>query len=139
MFLEPPHYRWRDRGSERLHGWKLNALHPLPFGLPVASPGLVSQAGSGLSTTPGSLAKLKSHHASSTWASSHCRPLVCKNNSGTSLVIQWLKLHTPNAGGPCSIHGQGTRSHMLLLKILNATRKIEDPMCGNRDPVQPDR
>ncbi|TEA33540.1 hypothetical protein DBR06_SOUSAS3910096, partial [Sousa chinensis] len=32
---------------------------------------------------------------------------------GTSLVVQWLSLHVPNAGGPGSIPGQGTRSHML--------------------------
>ena len=31
---------------------------------------------------------------------------------GTSLVAQWLRLCTPNAGGPGSIPGQGTRSHM---------------------------
>ncbi|TEA11773.1 hypothetical protein DBR06_SOUSAS6910273, partial [Sousa chinensis] len=29
-----------------------------------------------------------------------------------SLVVQWVRLHTPNAGGPGSIPGQGTRSHM---------------------------
>ena len=31
---------------------------------------------------------------------------------GTSLVVQWLRLHTPNAGGPGSITGQGTTSCM---------------------------
>ena len=35
---------------------------------------------------------------------------------GTSLVVQWLRLHTLSAGGPGSIPGQGTRSHMLLLR-----------------------
>ena len=35
---------------------------------------------------------------------------------GISLVDQWLRLHTPNAGNPGSIPGQGTRSHMLELK-----------------------
>ena len=33
-----------------------------------------------------------------------------------SLVVQWLRLSAPNAGGPDSIPGQGTRSHMLQLK-----------------------
>ena len=33
-----------------------------------------------------------------------------------SLAVQWLKLHAPNAGGPGSIPGQGTRSHMLQLR-----------------------
>ena len=29
--------------------------------------------------------------------------------SGTSLVVQWLRLHTPNAGGLGSIPGLGTK------------------------------
>ena len=33
--------------------------------------------------------------------------------SGTFLVVQWLRLQAPNAGGPGSIPGQGTRSPML--------------------------
>ena len=32
---------------------------------------------------------------------------------GTSLVVQWLKLCTPSAGGPGLIPCQGTRSHRL--------------------------
>ena len=36
---------------------------------------------------------------------------------GTSLVIQWLRLHTPNAGDPGSIPGQETGSHMLQLRV----------------------
>ena len=31
---------------------------------------------------------------------------------GTCLVVQWLRLCAPNAGGPGSIPGQGTRSCM---------------------------
>ena len=34
-------------------------------------------------------------------------------HSGTSLVVQWLRLWAHNAGGPGSIPGQGTGSHML--------------------------
>ena len=42
------------------------------------------------------------------------RKLTFKHlQSGTSLVVQWLRLHTANAGGPGSIPGQGARSHML--------------------------
>ena len=40
-----------------------------------------------------------------------------RNNSGASLVVQWLRLWAPSAGGPGSIPGQGTRSHMLQLNI----------------------
>ena len=35
---------------------------------------------------------------------------------GTSLVVQWLRLHTLSAGGPGSIPGQGTRSRKLQLR-----------------------
>ena len=44
--------------------------------------------------------------------------------AGTFLVVQWLKLHAPNAGGPSSIPGQGTRSHVLQLNILHAVSKM---------------
>ena len=50
---------------------------------------------------------------------------------GTSLVVQWLSICTPNAEGPSLIPDQGTRSRMpqlrvrmLQLKILHATTKI---------------
>ena len=36
---------------------------------------------------------------------------------GPSLMVQWLGLHTPRAGGPSSIPGQGTRSHMPQLRV----------------------
>ena len=48
----------------------------------------------------------------------------------TSQVVQWLRLHAPNAAGLGLIPGQGTRScmlqlrvHMPQLKIPNATTK----------------
>ena len=41
--------------------------------------------------------------------------LFKKPASGTSLVVPWLRLQAPNAGGLGSIPGQGTRSHMLQL------------------------
>ena len=50
--------------------------------------------------------------------------ILCgKCELGTSLVVQWLRIYAPNAGGPSSIPGQGTKSHMLQrrLKILRAT------------------
>ena len=42
------------------------------------------------------------------------------SGKGTSLVVQLLRLWTPNAGGLGSIPGQGTRSHMLQLKLGTA-------------------
>ena len=35
----------------------------------------------------------------------------------TSLVVQWLRLHAPNAGSLGLIPGQGTRSHMMQLRV----------------------
>ena len=32
-------------------------------------------------------------------------------------MLQWLRLHTPSAGALDLIPAQGTRSHMLALKI----------------------
>ena len=50
---------------------------------------------------------------------------------GTSLIIQWVRLHAPNAGGPASIPDQGTRSRMhASTKSLKATTK--DPACQNK-------
>ena len=42
---------------------------------------------------------------------------------GTSLMVQWLRFHTPNTGGTRSIPSQGTRSHTMQLKILHAATK----------------
>ncbi|TEA31331.1 hypothetical protein DBR06_SOUSAS710105, partial [Sousa chinensis] len=54
-----------------------------------------------------------------------------------SLVGQWLKFHAPSVGGPGSIPGKGTRSHMQQLrvhmpqlKILHTTTK-KIPACCN--------
>ena len=62
-------------------------------------------------------------------------PWCSENKSvlaGTSLVVQWLRLCTPNEGGLGSNPGQGIRSHVLQLrvhmpqlKIPHATMKIE--------------
>ena len=42
---------------------------------------------------------------------------------GSSLLVQWLRLHAPNAGGSGSIPAQGTRYHMLQSKIPHAATK----------------
>ena len=42
---------------------------------------------------------------------------------GASLVVQWLRLRSPNAGGLGSIPGQGTSSHMLQLQVLHAATR----------------
>ena len=49
---------------------------------------------------------------------------------GTSLVVQWVRLRAPNAGGPGLFPGQGTRSHMsAATKSSHATTK--EPACCN--------
>ena len=44
---------------------------------------------------------------------------------GTSLVVQWLRLNSVNSGAPSAIPGQGTRSHMLQLRVQMP--KLKDP------------
>ena len=47
-----------------------------------------------------------------------------KKKMGTSLVVQWVRLRAPNAGGPGSIPDQGTRSRMhAATKIPHAANK----------------
>ena len=49
----------------------------------------------------------------------------------TSLVVQWLRLHAPNAGDLSSIPGQGTRfPHAATKSAHDAT---EDPTCHSED------
>ena len=43
---------------------------------------------------------------------------------GTSLVVQWLGLCSPNAGGLGLIPGQGTKSHLSQLKSSHTVTKI---------------
>ena len=38
-------------------------------------------------------------------------------DGGTSLAVQWLILHTSNAGGMSSIPDQGTKNHMACSQI----------------------
>ena len=49
---------------------------------------------------------------------------------GTSLVVQWLRLHTPNAGDPGSIPGQGTRCRMPQLSIHMPQVKVPHATTG---------
>ena len=46
--------------------------------------------------------------------------------TGTSLVVQWLRLHTPNIRDLGLTPGHGTRSPMPQLKIWHAATKIKD-------------
>jgi hypothetical protein len=48
-----------------------------------------------------------------------------EGNLGTSLVVQWLRLHAPNAGGPVSIPGPGTKIPHAATKSLCPTTKTQ--------------
>ncbi|TEA24642.1 hypothetical protein DBR06_SOUSAS6310005, partial [Sousa chinensis] len=48
-----------------------------------------------------------------------------------SLVVQWLRLHAPNAGGQGSTPGQGTTAHILQLRVRMAQLKI--PHAASKD------
>ena len=50
---------------------------------------------------------------------------------GNFLVVQWLRLHASNAGGPGSIPGQGTKPDMPHLRVCML--QAEDLACGNED------
>ena len=39
-------------------------------------------------------------------------------------MVQWLRLHAPNAGGLGSVPGQGTRSHVPELRVQMLQLKI---------------
>ena len=49
--------------------------------------------------------------------------VVVKFQAGTPMVVQWLRLRAPNAGGLGSIGGWGTRSHMPQLRSSAAPQK----------------
>ena len=50
---------------------------------------------------------------------------------GVLLVVQWLRLCAPNAGGLGSIPGQGPRFHRLQLKVHMPKLERKDPTCHN--------
>ena len=67
------------------------------------------------------------------------------NISGTSLVVQWLRLHAPNAGGVGLIPGQGTKGFPGGSVLTNLPPNAEDmgsiprlgrsPGEGNSNPL----
>ena len=81
----------------------------------------------------------KRHNIAITCTSEHklCIRHRIENMFRTSLVVQWLRLHAPNAGGQGSIPNQRTRSHTLQLNTLHDSTK--DPTCQNQDLAQPNK
>ena len=64
-------------------------------------------------------------------------PQFKKCIEGTSLVVKWLRLHAPNAGGLGSSPGQGTRS--CILQPRAHMLQLKEPACRNKDPAQPNK
>ena len=97
----------------------------LTMGVGVGKPLETAEGSSGLTTLP--------TKAASNVFREHQKSLYVE----TFLVGQWLRLCAPKAAGPGSIPGQGTRSHMLQLRVRMpqlkissaAATKIEDPVC----------
>ena len=52
-----------------------------------------------------------------------------KKTTGTSLVVQWLRLCAPNAGDSGLIPGQGTRSNMLEQRVHVSQLATKNPTC----------
>ena len=103
-------------------------------GLPPPPPSWCQSPALSLSTTP--LTSL----GCSTARLTLCTEAFCgRQNPGawTLLEIQQLRLCLLSAGGPGSIPGLGTRSHMLQLRVLIAP--LEDPACHNEDLEQPNK
>ena len=59
-------------------------------------------------------------------------PCHLKTPWGTSLMVQWLRLHIPNAGGPGLIPGRGTRSHMPQLRVCMLQRRSKIPCAATK-------
>ena len=55
---------------------------------------------------------------------------------GTSLVVQWLRLQAPNAGGPGSIPGQGSRPYMPQLRLSTAKEINIKEKNNNNSPKE---
>ena len=62
--------------------------------------------------------------------------LVKKQDCVTSLVVQWLRLHAPDAGGLGLNPGQGTGSHMLQVRVHIATSKAWCSQINNSKKQQ---
>ena len=55
-----------------------------------------------------------------------------KDHPKASLVVQWLRLHVPNAGVLGSIPGQGTISHMLQLRVRMPQLRLQIPCASTK-------
>ena len=80
--------------------------------IPVFLPGKLHGQGSLEGYSPG-VHKSVGHD----WATKQHQQSLKMTDSRTSLLVQWLRLCTPSAGGWCSTSGWGTRYNMLQLRV----------------------
>ena len=91
---------------------------------------------------PGPQSSLGGHSTLNMWSEVRkvwnlkCRPKVWRRNlpsrgqiTRTSLVVQWLKLHSPNAGDMDSIPGQGTKIPYATQHGVKKEKKMDDNSC----------
>ena len=72
------------------------------------------------------------------WQEVNCWRCLCFEKAALGLlVVQRLRLCTPNTGGPGSTPGWGTRSHMSQLKIRKTERKKEKKEERNGSAARP--
>ena len=65
--------------------------------------------------------------------------ILNKNSMGTSLMVQWLRFHAPNAEGLGSIPNQETKIfHVLPMQgaWVKSLVREPDPACHSEDPAQ---
>ena len=75
------------------------------------------QLSAGVTVTEGRLPGVQVDLASTWRKGIQKRYISLSDCLGTSVVVQWLRLRVPSAGGQRSIPVQGTRSHMLQLRL----------------------
>ena len=104
-------------GSHGLQDWS-GLPFPSPRDLPRLGIQLVSPALAGRFFTAEPLGK----------------PLLmpCRNTVGTSLAVQWLRLHAAHAGGLGPVPGQGTRCHVLQLRAGRPQLKVSPAAMKTR-------
>ena len=73
------------------------------------------------------------HHGG--WSPGGPNPSYKVGTFWTSLVVRWLRIQAPKAGGPGSIPSQGTRSHMWQLRVHMLQLKITQ--AATKDSTSP--
>ena len=59
---------------------------------------------------------------------------IKQDNQGISLVVQWLRFHTPNVGSLGSVPSQETRSYMLQSSLYAATKAPNNQINKLKEP-----